>query len=134
MSRRSSSIQKPAPSWADRYDHELADVLLVEDEIVNQIVAKIAGSYGAIERNEAKSVVRKSSQEIRAYDLALRAREATLWEWTSETFRAARQSLRQAIALDPANTQARRDLAWLAVMGWVFRIDETPVPPGEITA
>ena len=35
--------------WADRYDRELADVFLVQDEIVNQIVAKIAGSYGAIE-------------------------------------------------------------------------------------
>ena len=30
--------------WADRYDREMADVFLVQDEIVNQIVAKIAGS------------------------------------------------------------------------------------------
>ena len=48
--------------WADRYDREMADVFLVQDEIVNQIVAKIAGSYGAIERNEAKAAARKSPE------------------------------------------------------------------------
>jgi TolB-like protein len=59
--------------WADRYDREMADVILVQDEIVNQIVAKIAGSYGAIERTEANSAARKSPEQIRAYDLVLRA-------------------------------------------------------------
>ena len=112
--------------WADRYDREIADVFLVQDEIVDQIVAKIAGSYGAIERNEAKAAARKSPSEIQAYDLVLRAREEMQWDWTSETFRAARETLKQAIALDPSNAQARRELAWLAVIGWVFRLDETP--------
>jgi len=120
--------------WADRYDREMADVVLVQDEIVNQIVAKIAGSYGAIERNEAKTAARKRPEQIQAYDLVLRAREAMQWEWTSETFRGAHGFLEQAVALDPANAQARRELAWLAVMGWVFRLDETPAPPDEITA
>ena len=119
--------------WADRYDREMADVFLVQDEIVNQIVAKIAGSYGAIELNEAKTAARKSPQQVQAYDLVLRAREAMQWDWTSETFRVARGFLQQAIALDPTNAQARRELAWLAVMGWVFRLDERPVPPDEIT-
>ena len=32
------------------------------------------------------------------------------------------------------NARARRELAYLAVIGWVFRFDETPVPPQEITA
>ena len=43
------------PIWADRYDREMADIFLVQDEIVNQIVAMTAGSYGAIERNETRS-------------------------------------------------------------------------------
>ena len=42
--------------------------------------------------------------------------------------------LRQAIVLDPTNAQARRELAWFGVMGWVFRLDETPVPQNEIVA
>ncbi len=69
--------------WADRYDREMADVFLVQDEIVNQIVAKIAGSYGAIERAEVNSAARKSPEQIRAYDLVLRARGAIQFEWNS---------------------------------------------------
>ena len=42
--------------------------------------------------------------------------------------------LRQAIVLDPTNAQARRELAWFGVMGWVFRLDETLVPQNEFVA
>ena len=73
--------------WADRYDREMADVFLVQDEIVNQIVAKIAGSYGAIEHAEANSAARKNPEQIQAYDLVLRARDVIQLEWTRETFR-----------------------------------------------
>jgi TolB-like protein len=119
--------------WADRYDREMADVFLVQDEIVNQIAAKIAGSYGVIARNEAKVSARKSPEQIQSYDLVLKARDILQWDWTSDNFRAAREALNQAVALDPANARARRELAWLAVMGWIFRLDETPAPPDEIT-
>ena len=118
--------------WADRYDREMADVFLVQDEIVNQIVGKIAGSYGAIERNEANSAARKSPNELQAYDLVLRAREAMQWDWTSETFSKARALLNEAVALDPSNSQARRELAYLAILGWIFRLDDTPVVPAQI--
>jgi adenylate cyclase len=127
-------VESGTQLWADRYDSDMADVFLVEDDIVNQIVAKIAGSYGAIERNEAKAAARKGPEQIRAYDLVLKAREIMQWDWTSENFAAARNALNQAIALDPTNAQARRELAWLAVIGWVFGLDQAPVPPDEITA
>ncbi len=119
--------------WADRFDRELADIFLVQDEIVGQIVAKIAGHYGVIDIAEGRSATRKSPDEIQAYDLVLRAHDVMLWEW-SRTFRSAKESLRQAIALDPVNARARRELAYLAAIGWVFRFDETPMPPEEITA
>ena len=35
--------QTGAHIWADRFDREMADIFLVQDEIVSQIVAKIAG-------------------------------------------------------------------------------------------
>jgi adenylate cyclase len=102
--------------WADRYDRDMADVFLVQDDIVTQIVAKIAGGYGVIESTEANSVARKSPNEIQAYDLVLRARETMQWDWTSATFRSARATLNQAITLDPSNARgaagagvARRD-------------------------
>ena len=55
-------------------------------------------------------------------------------EWSHKTFNAAKDLLRQAIALDPLNARARRELAYLAVIGWVFRFDDPPEPPQEITA
>jgi TolB-like protein/tetratricopeptide (TPR) repeat protein len=120
--------------WADRFDREMADVFLVQDEIVSEIVAKIAGGYGVIENTETNAATRKSPEEIQAYDLVLRAREAMAWEWSRATFRLASESLRQAIVLDPASARARREYAWLAVIGRAFRFDETPLPPAQITA
>ena len=126
--------QTGAHVWADRFDREMADIFLVQDEIVSQIVAKIAGNYGVIESTEAKSATRKNSREIQAYDLILRAQDVMRPEWNHETFSAAKDLLGQAIALDPLNARARRELAYLAVIGWVFRFDDPPEPPQEITA
>ena len=120
--------------WANRYDREMADIFLVQDEIVSQIVTKIAGNYGVIEITEARSATRKNPEEIQAYDLVLRAQDVMRPEWSHKTFSAAKELLRQAIALDPLNARARRELAYLAVIGWVFRFDKTPEPPQEITA
>jgi len=126
--------QTGAHVWADRFDRKIADIFLVQDEIISQIVGEISGSYGAIERNEANVAARKSPEQIQAYDLVLRARAAVQWDWTSETFGAARQALHQAIALDPTNSQARRELAYLGLVGWIFRVDATPVAPQDIIA
>jgi len=118
--------------WAEKFDRKMADLFLVQDEIINQIVGKIAGSYGAIERAEVKSGSRKSPEQIKAYDLVLRARDAIQFDWTKETFSQAEGLLREAISLDPANEQARRELAWFGVMGWVFHLDDRPVAQDEI--
>jgi hypothetical protein len=119
--------------WADKFDRKMADVFLVQDEIVGQIVPKIAGGFGAIETTEAKSAARKSPDQIQAYDLVLRAHDV-MAAWTHESFSKAREFLRQAIALDPESARARREIAWLAVVGLISRLDETPVPPQEIVA
>jgi adenylate cyclase len=120
--------------WADRYDREMADVFLVQDEIVSKIVAKIASGYGVIESSEAKSAARKSPDQIQAYDLVLRARDVMGSAWNRENFRSAKEFLRKAIALDPANARAIREAAWIATIGRAFRLDETPTPPEEIIA
>ena len=85
--------QTGAHVWADRFDREMADIFLVQDEIVSQIVAKIAGNYGVIEITEAKSATRKNPREIQAYDLILRAQDVMRPEWSHETFSAAKDLL-----------------------------------------
>jgi adenylate cyclase len=120
--------------WVDRFDREITDVFLVQDEIVSEIVAKIASGYGVIESSEAKSAERKSPEQIQAYDLVLRAREVMESDWNRENFRSAKEFLREAIALDPGNARAMREAAWIATLGRAFRLDETPMPPEEIIA
>lgn len=120
--------------WADRFDREIADIFLVQDEIVSEIFAKIAGSYGVIESTEVQSGARKSPEQIQAYDLILRAHERMQWEWNRENFSAAREFLRQAIALDRGSARARREVAWLAIIGWIFGYDDKPMLPQEIAA
>ena len=46
--------------WADKFDRKMADIFLVQDEIVGQIVAKIAGGFGASKKP------RSSRQRARA--------------------------------------------------------------------
>lgn len=118
--------------WTDRFDRGMADIFLIQDEIVSQIFARIAGFYGVIEATEARSATRKSPQEIQAYDLVLRAREVMQWDWSSANISLAKTNLLEAVALDPANAQARSELAWLAVIGRAFRYDKTPMLPEEI--
>ena len=98
--------------WADRYDREMADVFLVQDEIVNQIVAKIAGSYGAIEHTEAKSAARKSPEQIQAYDLVLRARDVMQLGVDRETFRYGRRACCAKPSRSIRRTR-RRAASWL---------------------
>ena len=62
------------------------------------------------------------------------ARDVMLLEWNRANFRSAKEMLRQEIALDPANARARREIAWLAIWGWVLRFDDKPLPPEEIAA
>ena len=38
----------------------MADIFLVQDEIVSKIVAKISGNYGVIDITEARSATRKN--------------------------------------------------------------------------
>ena len=59
--------------WADKFDRKMADIFIVQDEIVGRIVAKIAGGFGAIENTEAESASRKNPEQVQAYDLVLRA-------------------------------------------------------------
>ena len=74
------------PHLGRPYDREMADVFLVQDEIVSQIVAKIAGGYGVIESSEAKSPRARVPEQIQAYDLVLRARDVMHRIGTAKTF------------------------------------------------
>ena len=73
--------------WADRFDREMADIFLVQDEIVSQIVAKIAGGITVSSRLPRPSRPRaRVPSEIQAYDLVLRAHDVMCRSGTTKTF------------------------------------------------
>ena len=104
--------------WAERYDHDLADVFALQDEIREAIVAAIEPQVYAAENFRA---ARKPPESLDAWDLLMRALPH-FWRVTREDNAAAQALLEQAIAIDPNYAQA---LAVLAVshafgtrMGW----------------
>ncbi len=88
--------------WAERYDLDLEDLFVVQNEIVETIVASLAVKINAEERAR---VMRKDTSDLKAYDYLLRG-----WEYHSRSSRSdniqARQMFEKAIELDPRYTNA----------------------------
>jgi TolB-like protein/Flp pilus assembly protein TadD len=104
--------------WADRYDRELADVFVVQDEIARNITGAIAPGIISAEMQHAQ---RKDPSQLDAWDHIMRA-HWRIRRFTQDDMAEARRLLTQAIALDPANSMALSDLAFAchfeAVFGW----------------
>jgi adenylate cyclase len=83
--------------WSERYDRTLADVFVVQDEVVQAIVARIASQLTAV---EAEKIRRKRTEHLGAYDYYLRGLE----EWRSAGPESNVRSIKwfeKALALDP---------------------------------
>src|SRR5215470_5792539 len=91
--------------WADRFDRDLADVFLLQDEIVGKIVSALAGVLPS-----ARPIARQRATSLEAYDLFVRGR--VLVTQSVESNREARPLLQRSIELDPGFADAH---AWLAM-------------------
>ena len=99
--------------WADRFDRDLADIFVVQDEVVGKIVTALAGALPA-----TRSPPKRRATTLEAYDLFVRGRSLALQ--SLQAARAARSLLQRAIALDPDFAEA---YAWLALshhFGWMY--------------
>ncbi|NNE21680.1 MAG: hypothetical protein HKN11_03640, partial [Rhizobiales bacterium] len=119
--------------WAERYDHELADVFAVQDEITETVVATIEPQLYVAESERAK---RKAPENLDAWDLTIRSMPH-LWRMTGPDVVRAQELLQAAIDRDPSYAQAQGLLSfsyiWNAWMGW----GENPtrlIPEAESTA
>jgi TolB-like protein/DNA-binding SARP family transcriptional activator len=102
--------------WGTRYDRDLEDILIVQDETARAIVS----TFGkVVETAEWGRAERMSPEGLRAHDLLLRA--SALWMHPRrEEMAVIRQQLRQVIELDPANAEALAKLATLHCYEWEF--------------
>ena len=105
--------------WAERYDRDLNDIFMVQDELTLEIIRALQIRLGPKKRQQ---LTRTSDVSIEAHNLFLRGREQA-YKTTTEDNRMARQLLAQAIELSPAFASAHAFVAFTHiddyVMGWV---------------
>jgi TolB-like protein len=95
--------------WAERYDRKLEDIFVIQDEIVGGIAARVAGKVTTAGIAKAR---RKSTTNLAAYDLLLRAQDHFNRTGGGDTASVI-QMLREAIKADPNLSQA---YAWLTIV------------------
>src|SRR6185295_7282294 len=88
--------------WSERYDRPLKDVFALQDEIVQKIVTTLKLQITLTEQGH---IVRKTTDNLEAYDFLLRGLESGNRS-TKEANAQARQLYEKAIALDPQYAEA----------------------------
>ena len=95
--------------WADNYDRQLDDIFAIQSEIAQKIAAQLETELSP---ELAKRLAEAPTQNTRAYDLYLRARELNRTWLGAEGFKQMRPLLEQAAALDPSFLEAQVLLAY----------------------
>jgi adenylate cyclase len=101
--------------WADRYDRDLEDIFAVQDEVVQTIVATVAGR---VEVAGAQFAKRKPPESLVAYDYVLRGLEQLNLvgeEHNSE----ARHLFEKAVQVDPSYVAGHAYLALAIYLQWI---------------
>ena len=109
--------------WAHRFDREIEDVFLVQDELTSTIVSTLAGRVEAARLAKAR---RAPPERLDAYDYVLRGK-AHHHRYTSDDCRVAIDMFEQAIESDPEYAVAH---AWLACglgQAMIYRPEERDI-------
>jgi serine/threonine-protein kinase len=95
--------------WSERYDRNLDDIFAIQDEIVRGIVDQLKVTLG-LEQTAAAQLVAPQTDDLEAYQLCLRGREAAYLRSPS-SLRRAIEYFRQALGRDPNYARAHLGLA-----------------------
>ena len=100
--------------WGNTFgsDRAARDLFDLQDELTQQVVAEIAGSYGALARAELPTARRKPPASLESRDCVFRAYDY-LQNHSPETHLAARDCLERVIEAEPDYVEG---LAWLAYL------------------
>jgi adenylate cyclase len=112
--------------WSERYDRPLTDIFALQDDITQKIVAALEVK---LTKGEQERLVRRTTDNLEAYDYFLRGR-TYYFRYTKETNAQARQMVEKALALDPAYADA------CALLGFTYWIEWfaqwSPNPPQSL--
>ena len=118
--------------WAKRYDRELGDIFVIQDEITRNVAAAIEPRLLAAEGIRALS---RSADDLGAWELVARA-QTHFWRLTHEDYEKAIEPLNRAVKAYPDYAPAQSllgfCLAFAAHMGWIER--DQGLVPGRLHA
>jgi TolB-like protein len=108
-----------AQLWAERYDREIEDILVVQEDVARTVAATIGGR---VEATRGRQRIDKTALE--SYDCLLQA-QALYYDFAKESNAMARELLERAIEIDPDNARALAILAAVHSMdSWSFWVDD----------
>jgi len=99
--------------WADRYDRDLDDIFVVQDEVVAAVVGALPSRVRLAELERAD----RRPMDLRAYDLAQRAWQL-LYQWTKAGIETATELAERALEIDPKNGSAHAVLVGVQLLNW----------------
>ena len=102
--------------WAERYDRDLEDLFLVQDEITTTIAARIEPEIGSAER---RRVERKAIPALHAWDF-FRLGTKHFYKSSSADNLEAQRLFRRAIELDQNLAEAYGFLSYAIVLGMIY--------------
>ncbi len=102
-------VESGVQVWGERFDRQLEDVFIVQDEIARQIVAALSIRLSSAERSAIGEIV---STRVRAYEIYMEGLRRFSTE-TREGVDFAQAAWEQALAIDPRFARAYGSLAVL---------------------
>ena len=113
--------------WAESYDRDIADVFAIENELAEQIVAKLKSKLSP---QEKAAIEQKPTADLAAHDLYIRAKtliaSSALSTPQAESLFGAVRLLNQAVERDPGFALAYYQLAEAHDVIYLQGIDHTP--------
>jgi len=101
--------------WSERYDRDIGDILVIQEEVAATVAATIGGRVEATRGRQ-----RIDNNQLESYDCLLRA-QALYYDFEKAANAEARELLEHAIAVDPDNARALALLAAAHSMdSWSF--------------
>ena len=116
--------------WAETYDRELsaASIFAVQDEITEQVVAMIGGSYGVISLARQAEIKKKPTDSLDAYEVVLQVSAYYSSSFSPSEHARLREALERAVKLDPSYAGAWSSLSLIYLDEDRYNFNPRPDP------
>jgi adenylate cyclase len=118
--------------WAERYDRELADVFVLQDELARAIATTLAAH---VNKAEAERTLLSPPASWQAYEYFVRGADILARYWSTVKLTDLLESRRlfeKSLAIDPAFARAYASLSTTWIIAWRNRLDRHHLDPAAL--